>query len=72
MDRVQNNPKSSVQHKPSSESFQVYQTNYSQTQEKENTLIQKKWKNRNKDEEKYTKNAVTGNYITENIRIMNK
>jgi hypothetical protein len=33
--------------------------------EKENTLIQKKWTNKNKDEEKYTKYIIIKNYMTQ-------
>jgi hypothetical protein len=35
------------------------EANYRQALKKENTLIQKKWGNRNKDEEKYTENVIT-------------
>jgi hypothetical protein len=32
--------------------------------EEKNTLIQKKWTNKIKDEEKYTKNVITKNFVT--------
>jgi hypothetical protein len=44
-----------------------WETNYSQALEQENTLIQKKWTNKNKYEEKFTKNVITKNYITQSL-----
>jgi hypothetical protein len=42
-----------------------WETNYRQGLEKENKLIQKKWTNKIKNEEEYTKNAKTNDYITQ-------
>jgi hypothetical protein len=38
-----------------------------QALEKEKILLQKKWTNKNKDEDEYTKNVITKNYAKQSL-----